>query len=93
MDGFDQFNRVHIAPAERAGPAGQPYRANADGRANDHAGRRFRRFEQTRARVMQTAPDLWRIENLDHLAPPRPPALDYLVSAIFLSEAERDSRR
>jgi ATP-dependent helicase/DNAse subunit B len=87
VDGFDQFNRVHIrlltALARQVsrtlltltGTPGEP-------------GRRFRRFEQTRTRVLQAAPDLWRTGILASVPADaaRPPALDHLVSAVFLGE-------
>jgi ATP-dependent helicase/nuclease subunit B len=84
VDGFDQLNRVHIALLTAL--ARQVSRSVLT-LTDDQAGRRFRRFEQTRERVIASAPDLWRIEPVSQPPPDamRPPALDHLVNTIFQS--------
>jgi ATP-dependent helicase/DNAse subunit B len=95
VDGFDQFNRVHThLLAALAGQIKQTVLTLAAAPGT----RQFRRFEQTRARVLESAPGLWRVQP-HPLAPSppaergsiggpasRPPALDHLVNTLFLGE-------
>jgi ATP-dependent helicase/nuclease subunit B len=87
VDGFDQLNRVHIALLTALARQVSRTVLTLTG-TDDQAGRRFRRFEQTRERVMASAPDLWRVEPVGQPPPDaaRPPALDHLVNTVFQSK-------
>ncbi len=89
VDGFDQLNRVHIALLTALARQVKRTVLTLTG-TNDHAGRRFRRFEQTREHVIASAPDLWRIDTVTDPPPgvARPPALDHLVNTIFHSQPD-----
>ncbi|MBN1202989.1 MAG: PD-(D/E)XK nuclease family protein [Anaerolineae bacterium] len=91
VDGFDQFNRVHVQLLTAL--ARQVKRTVLTlTRAPGDQGRRFRRFEQTRERLLDADCDLWRERWLDGPGGSemdRPPALDHLSRAIFHSQPDR----
>ena len=92
VDGFDQFNRVHVrlltALARHI-----PQTILTLTQAPGAHGRRFRRLEQTRARLLAVGPDIWRAEQLDSYNCPaqaaRPPVLDHLLNTLFESSPAR----
>ncbi|MBN1563168.1 MAG: PD-(D/E)XK nuclease family protein [Anaerolineae bacterium] len=90
IDGFDQFNALQARLITRL--AQRVKRTILT--LTDAPGRRFRRFEQTRERVLKTAPDFWQVgEGLQTLPgeaiAPRSASLDHLVESIFIGSAAK----
>ncbi len=88
IDGFDQFNHIHARLLTALARHAKQTILTLTRAANAHQGRRFRRFEQARRRVLAAGGDLWREQALDPCdATARVPALDHLVGHVFDSAA------
>lgn len=92
VDGFDQFHCVHVRLLTAlAGQVPQTVLTLAD--VPGEPGRHFRRFEQTRARLVAAAQgrDIWRVQPVESARhpSPRPPVLDHLVRVIFQHQPEQ----
>ncbi|MBN1681267.1 MAG: PD-(D/E)XK nuclease family protein [Anaerolineae bacterium] len=95
VDGFDQFNGVHIALLTQLAQqvrqsvltlvqAGEP-----DAGEPGEIGRRFRRFDQTLDRLLHAENSPWRVEELSPInESTRPPVLDHLVRTVFVSRPD-----
>ena len=92
VDGFDQFNCVHVRLLTAlAGQVPQTVLTLTD--VPGEPGRHFRRFEQTRDRLLHAAQgrDVWRVQAVDVARNPSPraPVLDHLVRVLFQSQPDQ----
>ena len=81
-DGFDQFNRLHVelltALAQRIGRTIVTLTQVDDARAP-----RFRRFVETRQRLLDAGSDLWRVETVPGEGCGRVEPLQHLIDTVF----------
>lgn len=86
VDGFDQFNQVHVRVLTAlARQVKQAVLTLTD--VQPEPGRRFRRFEQTRARLLAVPDHPWRVATLEGACERVDPALDRLVTDLFAATA------
>src|SRR5690606_28634494 len=81
-DGFDQFNRLHVelltALARRISRTVVTLTQVGGARAP-----RFRRFVETRQRLMDAGPDLWQVETVPGDGCGRAKPLQHLIDTVF----------
>lgn len=88
IDGFDQFNCLHVELLTAL--ARQTERTILTlTQIEDERAPRFQRFVETRARLMETGGDLWRIEPIPNAECGRAAPLQHLLSAVFALSAGR----
>jgi len=92
IDGFDQFSTIHARLLTALARHARQTILTLTRAEDEQQGRRFRRFDQTRRRVLAAGGELWREQALEHCdANARVPILDHLVHSVFHSAAPAQS--